>query len=399
MDVSKTITAFIRAGQNEVTITRPLTQYDYGQVLMFDGVTLPEAYEVVFSNSDMSDAVGKSQIGDSEGVTIPDEFLTNGQPVYAWLFLHETGTDGRTVYKIKIPVRKRAEDITNPPTEEEQTSVSQAIVALNAAVQKVEDTVTHYPIIDDDYWYVWDEDDQEYQNTGVKAKGEDGQDGEKGDKGDTGDTGQNGKDPFFIYGTITYNHSNYELTTVAITTSADDIRSNWTVANPPVALVLTRTESGHTDYLIFDCKVPDPTSNMITFERLVMDGNPIIYLESILLLISGNSVITEYDRQVYEKAHVTVDVVPDGARTYANGSNKFTVTHSKYNCDSYLVGVNVSGSANLSAKILSTYPNSADIEVTNTGDSVRTSLLNTIWLCVSAEDEGEIIPPGEIIEP
>lgn len=387
MDVSKTITAFIRAGQNEVTITRPLTQYDYGQVLVFSGVALPEAYEVVFSNSDMSDATGKSQIGDSEGVTIPDEFLTNGQPVYAWLFLHETGTDGRTVYKIKIPVRKRAEDITNPPSEEEQTSISQAIVALNAAVQKVEDTVTHYPIIDDDYWYVWDEDDQEYQNTGVKAKGE------------KGDTGARGEGPFFIYGTITYNHSNYELTTVTITTSSDEIASRWNTTNPPVALILTRTESGHTDYLIFECTVSDITSNMITFERLVMDGNPLIYLESVLVVISGNSVVTEYDRQLYEKAHTTVDVVQDIARTYPNGTTTFTVSYSKYNCDSYLIGVNTGESSVISARILNTYANNAVIEATNTGTAVIRNLLNMVWLCVPTADDGEIIPPGDIIEP
>lgn len=383
MDVSKTVTAFIRAGQNEVTITRPLTQYDYGQVLLFSGVALPEAYEVVFSNSDMSDATGKSQIGNSEGVTIPDEFLATGLPVYAWLFLHETGTDGRTVYKIKIPVRKRAEDITNPPSEEEQTSISQAIVALNAAVQKVEDTVTHYPIIDDDYWYVWDKDDQEYQNTGVKA------------------TGEKGDGYFFIYGTITYNYSDYELTTVTITTSADEITSQWTAENHPIALILTRTESGHTDYLIFDCKVSDLTSNMITFERLVMDGNPIIYLESVLLLISGNRVITEYDRQVYEKAHVTVDVVPDSSRVYENGTTTFTVTHSKNNCVSYLIGLsNTRESDTMYAWIKSSTANSAVIDVLNNGNSITISLFSMIWLCVpAAEEDGEIIPPGDIIEP
>lgn len=388
MSTTNTITAYIRAGQNEVTVTRPLTQYDYGQVLLFDGIELPEAYEVVFGNDEQYGAVGKSRIGNSEGVSIPDEFLVTGLPVYAWLFLHEAANDGRTVYKIKIPVRKRAEDATNPPTEEEQTSISQAIVALNAAVQKVEDTVTHYPIIEDDYWYVWDEDDQEYQNTGVKAKGE------------KGDTGVQGEGPFFIYGTITYNHSNYELTTVTITTSSDEIASHWSITNPPVALILTRTESGHTDYLIFDCKVSDTAASMITFERLVMDGNPIIYLESVLLLISGNRVITEYDRQVYEKAHTTVDVVQDEYRSYANGTTTFTVTHSKYNCASYLVGVSMSGSETLSAKILSTSTNSADIEVINTGSAVRVNLLSMIWLCVPAtEDEGDIIPPGDIIEP
>lgn len=396
MSTTNTITAYIRAGQNEVTVTRPLTQYDYGQVLLFDGIELPEAYEVVFGNDEQYGAVGKSRIGNSEGVSIPDEFLATGLPVYAWLFLHEAANDGRTVYKIKIPVRKRAEDATNPPTEEEISTVTQAIAALNAAVSKSEDNVSHYPVITNDYWHVWDADNGEYVNTGVKASGTDGA---KGDKGDTGDTGQNGKDPFFIYGTITYNHSNYELTTVQITTTRDEIVSAWSVTNPPVALVLTHTSGGHTDYLIFECTVSDITSNMITFERLVMDGNPLIYLESVLVVISSNSVVTEYDRQMYEKAHTTVDIVQDSLRTYENGMTTFTVTHTKANCDSYLIGLTNTRETNIMyAWIKSSNTNTAVIDVANNGDTVTKRLFSMVWLCIPNSGDEEVIA-GDMPEP
>lgn len=44
--------------------TRPLYQYDYGQILRFEGVELPQAYEVHFANHD-SLGEAKPQIGDA----------------------------------------------------------------------------------------------------------------------------------------------------------------------------------------------------------------------------------------------------------------------------------------------------------------------------------------------
>lgn len=38
-------------GSGRETRTAPVYQYDYGQVLILDGLTLPDAYEVHFSNT------------------------------------------------------------------------------------------------------------------------------------------------------------------------------------------------------------------------------------------------------------------------------------------------------------------------------------------------------------
>lgn len=111
-----------------------LYQYDYGQVLKFEGVDLPTAYEVHFSNTD-SVGTAKAQIGDSNGVTIPDEYLLSGQPVYAWVFLHTGLDDGKTEYKVIIPVNKRAQKEDAEPTPVQQDVITQAIAALNAAVE------------------------------------------------------------------------------------------------------------------------------------------------------------------------------------------------------------------------------------------------------------------------
>lgn len=132
------ITANFRGGRT--TMTTPLWQYDYGQVLRFTGVSLPETYEVHFSNAKRrGDA--KTAIGDANGVVIPDEFLATGDNVYAWIFLHATQEDGETEYMATIPVNKRATPSDEAPTPQEQSAITQAIAALNSAVVDVQEAV------------------------------------------------------------------------------------------------------------------------------------------------------------------------------------------------------------------------------------------------------------------
>lgn len=112
--------------------TTPLYQYDYGQELVFEGFDLPSTFEVHFSNEFGGDSV--TQIASDNIVTIPDMLLTSGANVYAWIFLHTSADDGETVYYIEIPVMERAEPSDDQPTPVEQSVITQAIAALNAAV-------------------------------------------------------------------------------------------------------------------------------------------------------------------------------------------------------------------------------------------------------------------------
>ena len=115
--------------------TEPLYQWDYGQILQFPGLTLPTAYEAQFSNVPASGETITS-IGDEDGVLIPDEFLTTGQNVYCWIFLHTDEDDGETEYYITIPVQKRPEPSDIQPTPVQQDVITQAISALNQAVEQ-----------------------------------------------------------------------------------------------------------------------------------------------------------------------------------------------------------------------------------------------------------------------
>lgn len=118
---------------------RPLWQYDYGQKMQFVGIELPETYEVHFSNTPHGEAT--TSIGDTSGVDIPDIYLTTGQPVYAWIFLHNGESDGATEYMVTIPVKRRAKPTDAAPTPVQHDVITVAIAKLNDAVQRSEAAV------------------------------------------------------------------------------------------------------------------------------------------------------------------------------------------------------------------------------------------------------------------
>lgn len=194
--------------------SRPLYQYDYGQVLKFIDLELPYSYEVHFSNHEKGSSI--TQLGNENGVTIPDSLLTSGLPVYAWLYLHAGDADGETEYMVKIPVYKRAAITNDQPTPVQQDVITQAIAALASGVatatnsaamaiasaseataardgaraymniaqasadiaaasaQQAVTAASHYPIIEEDNWYLWSVADSSYVDTGVNARGSKG---------------------------------------------------------------------------------------------------------------------------------------------------------------------------------------------------------------------------------
>ena len=128
-----------RFSTGRTTTTPHLWQYDYGQLLKIEGLELPVAYEVHFANQDIHGET-KTVIGNADGVMIPDEFMATGKTVYAWIFLHDDVTDGETEYKITIPVRMRPQPTNDEPTPVQQDVITQAIAALNSAVEQTATT-------------------------------------------------------------------------------------------------------------------------------------------------------------------------------------------------------------------------------------------------------------------
>lgn len=133
-----TTTVRFTNGQTAVAMTR-LWQYDYGQRLIIEGLDLPTAYEVHFCNA--GDSETKPQIGDADGVIIPDEYLENPKDILAYIYLHTGLDDGETEYKITILVRGRQKPTDLEPTPVQQDAITQAIAALNNAVDETAQSV------------------------------------------------------------------------------------------------------------------------------------------------------------------------------------------------------------------------------------------------------------------
>lgn len=126
-------------GGATVCRTSPAYQYDYGQLLTFPDLELPTAFECHFSNTERGTSV--TQIGADNSVTIPDAMFQTGAYIYAWVFLHTGEDDGETEYMVVIPVLKRAQPTDDIPTPVEQSAITQAIAALNAAVEQTGEDV------------------------------------------------------------------------------------------------------------------------------------------------------------------------------------------------------------------------------------------------------------------
>ena len=172
--------------------TRSLRQWDYGQVLQFEGIDLPAAYTVHFANQPMS-GNAKTQIGGPDGVAILNEYLTTGLPVYAWVFLHAGSDDGETVYSVTIPVMKRPKPVEDEPTPVQQGAIDTAIATLNEGVETVQGIAEAIPqTIDTALQEAKDSGEFDGPPGPQGETGPQGPQGIQGPKGDTGATGPQG---------------------------------------------------------------------------------------------------------------------------------------------------------------------------------------------------------------
>lgn len=118
-------------------VTEPLWQWDYGQALKVTGIPdLPTGFEVHFANFAVGTAITSVAVDDR--VAIPNQLLTTGYPIYGWIFVSTGSSDGETEYKVTIPVNRRAMPTWETPTPQEQSAITQAVAALNAAAVNVE---------------------------------------------------------------------------------------------------------------------------------------------------------------------------------------------------------------------------------------------------------------------
>ena len=116
--------------------TKEQYQYDTGMLLQITGVELPEEYEVHFATSEQG-GDAKREINDGDYVTIPDEMFADGATIYAWVVVHDTITSTETIYKIIIPVVRRARPEQYEPGDTDV--LAQAVALLAHKIENIED--------------------------------------------------------------------------------------------------------------------------------------------------------------------------------------------------------------------------------------------------------------------
>lgn len=118
-------------------VTEAIYEGDYGMILQFAGLDLPDVYTVNFGNEAVS-PLAHSMIGNADGVEIPNQLLTESGHIMAWVFLHTGEDDGETEYAVTIPVLEKMDTQIVDPTPEQESALNQAIAALNAGVERAE---------------------------------------------------------------------------------------------------------------------------------------------------------------------------------------------------------------------------------------------------------------------
>ena len=127
----------ISFGSNQYATAKAREQYSYGQEIAFSNIELPEVFQAYFSNSPTGEA--KPVSGQNGKVLIPDEYFLSGEPVYCYILVHDTSTDGRTKYVVKIPIEPRPELTEMELTEVQRDIATEAIATLQEATARVTD--------------------------------------------------------------------------------------------------------------------------------------------------------------------------------------------------------------------------------------------------------------------
>ena len=136
MAISRVIEVSFRG--SSVALVRIDTAYFYNNGILFKptDLDLPASYQVHWADSPQASTTLET-IGTAEGAPIPDDLWNRSRVIYGWIYLHPTEDSGVTGYEVRIykNVRAGMPDGTEP-TPAEQSTIDQAISALNTAVAK-----------------------------------------------------------------------------------------------------------------------------------------------------------------------------------------------------------------------------------------------------------------------
>lgn len=132
--MSNTITAYFKG---RVGVCESLYQYDYGMVLVLDGIELDPAFEAYYETSNSEEAI--PVIGQNNRVAVPNDCLSRSGKVTLHIPVHEGQNDSEVEYIVSFKVIGRARPVDDGDTSQLKTAISQAIALLqhpNAVLDK-----------------------------------------------------------------------------------------------------------------------------------------------------------------------------------------------------------------------------------------------------------------------
>ena len=193
--MSNVIRAVFSGGARSV-VTEAQYMWSKGQILLIEGLDLPTAFRVYFSNKKKGKGVSKPVLGQYNVCLIPDEYFEKNKNIKAWVMV--VGEDHREIeYDIEIPIIDTSKTEDEDPDSSEISIVDQAINALNDAVQTVTDatekiesmTVSSETLPEGSEATVTKTEEEGVVNLNFGIpKGDTGEQGIQGVKGDKGDS-------------------------------------------------------------------------------------------------------------------------------------------------------------------------------------------------------------------
>ena len=134
--MSNEITAYFKG---RTGVVESVYQYDYGKVLVIDGLDLPAVFEVHFANS--GDDTSITVIGQDNRAAIPNSCLEKADVVTAYIYAHEGENDGETEYIAKFNVIRRAMPVDDDVSRKAQSAISKAVALLQSTNANILETI------------------------------------------------------------------------------------------------------------------------------------------------------------------------------------------------------------------------------------------------------------------
>ena len=133
--MSNEITAYFKGRYG---VTESLYQYDYGMIILLDGIVLPNHFDCYFEILGSDDAI--PAIGSDSRVQIPNECLASSGVITLTIPLHTGENDSEVEYIVKTKVIGRARPVDDG-TPEEQSAIAQALALLSQPITNIEEIV------------------------------------------------------------------------------------------------------------------------------------------------------------------------------------------------------------------------------------------------------------------